>query len=328
MTEAPTIEIERVRMARSGWDAFALNCDASYRGLSGWIKLWQMRSHIPFRMVFYNIYLRQEDDRIKIGQCAIGIGIHEKVFADGLQLLPEYQGLWHECLRAVLGEAGPGCYIYGSDWSLEPPQEEKISALTGVKLLSVDRHIVEAVDFSRWKSWDDYQRSISSNVRRNVKTVRNNYKDLEIDTERGIHSLALTRHLLLCKSRMFKRKSVSMTALKMVPKYVLRSLCIPDYAFCSVLRSENRLLAAFGGAEVGRQAYYFDGGSIEADGSGWLLKLSLMQDFYERHPTGRFVMGTSKWNNDDMESWESSARYRRDARVSGFPTSMVKFTYA
>ena len=50
-------------------------------------------------------------------------------------------------------------------------------------------------------------------------------------------------------------------------------------------------------------AYYFDGGTKAPDGTGWLLKIMLMQDFYERKPTGLFVMGSSPLDGP-FDGWE------------------------
>ena len=85
----------------------------------------------------------------------------------------------------------------------------------------------------------------------------------------------------------------------------------------------------FSGVEVGNASYYFEGGTIESNGAGWLLNMSLMHDFYMRHPTGRFVLGCQERKDDQLsDGWESSVRYRQRARVSGFPCSRVTFTFS
>jgi hypothetical protein len=325
------VRIELANLSCTDWDAFARQCDASYRGLSGWMRVRQAQRLLPFRIYRFSFLRSGGGAWAKIGQCAIGVGPQCCLFHDGLQLLPQYQDTWSACMQAVLNELGPGQYVYGSDWSLETPREHEIAALPGVSVTAVARHIVEAVDFARWDSWSSYERNISSNVRRNVKRARAIYEPVSIELKRGAAALRLTRDLLKFQLAMYRRKSVPGYVLKMTSnhtRHILRLMSIPEYAFCAVLRKSGHTLAAFGSTEVGRHVYYFDGGSIDTEGTGWLLKMTLMQDFYARHPTGRFLMGSSPADAEQTDGWESLMRYRRDCRVSAFPTSRVTFTYA
>jgi hypothetical protein len=325
--EASTIEVEHTDGSGRDWDAFALRCDASTRGLHGWIKLWPIRSHILSRTVRYSIFHQQAGVRTKIGQCAVHIEQHRRVFADGLQLLPEYQGAWAACMRVVLSKLGPGRYVYGSYWSLEPPREKELPALAGITIIGVEKYINEGVDFSRWRSWEQYEQSISSNIHRNIGKARQKHGKTILDIRWGFDALALTPHLVYCRIKMLRRKSAPTDVVRTLANHALRSFFIPEYAFSAILRTSERVLATFGGAEVGQKVYYFDGGTVEPDGTGWLLKMSLMKNFYSRHPDGRFMMGYAHQCDNQEHSWESPCRYRRDARVSGFPTSMVTFTF-
>ncbi|MBL6458997.1 hypothetical protein JMJ55_27070 [Belnapia sp. T6] len=309
------------------WDAFALRCEASYRCLSGWITIWQIQHQLAFRVRRFECFRNVEGAWVKIGQCALGMGWKSRIFADGLQLLPEQQGAWSACMEELLRRLGRGRYLYGSDWSVEPPREEQIGRLPGTVVTNVSRHIVEGVHFSRWDNWDSYERSVSANVRRNVKRAVSIHKSADMAKKVGLAALLGSDHLLRCKAAMYQRKAVRVPKARIVAGHVLRSLAVPDYAFCAVLREGSNTLAALGGLEIGRLAYYFDGGSAQADGTGWLLKMAIMKGFQARHPTGRFLMGTSRVTSELTEGWTSAVRYRRDARVSGFPTSVVRFSY-
>jgi hypothetical protein len=327
--QCQSLIVKEIKISKADWDSFAIACDASYRGLHAWIKFRQLRSHIFFRVIRYGIFLQGEGAaHSKIGQCAIGIGPRNRIFADGLQLLPEYTDFWAACMQVVLNKLGAGQYLYGSDWSLEPPRESELATLAGVAVTHVDRHMVEAVDLARWRSWTEYERSISTNVRRNIKKAQGNYENTYLEIRRGIDALVYTAQIVYSRSKMLSRKMISLDLAGIMRNHIMRSTCLPEYAFSAVLRANGKILATLGGAEVGRQAYYFDGGTQQTDCSGWLLMMSLIEDFYKRHPNGRFVMGASCRDNDQIEGWNSSARYRRDARVSGFPTSVVTFTFS
>jgi hypothetical protein len=328
MVQIQSIVVERIETSRSEWDAFALKCNASHRGLHGWMKFWQIGNLILFRTIRYSIFHQSAGGRTRIGQCAVGLGLRQKVFADGLQLLPEYQNTWAACMQAVLNKLGPGRYVYGSDWSLEPPREGELSTLAGVAVISVNRHMVEAVDFARWGSWEEYERSVSLNVRRDIKKVQSRYKRFKLEVKRGIEALAYIPQVAYSRSKMLRRKSMPIDLASILKNHAMRSLLMTEYAFSAVLHGDGQVLATFGGSEIGGQVQYFDGGSTQNDGSGWLLMMSLMQDFYRRHPNGRFVMGSSHLDDNQINEWNSSFRYRRDARVSGFPTSVVTFEFS
>ncbi len=172
MKEIRTIKVERVKNSPSDWDAFAIKCNASHMELSGWIRFRQIRSHIPFRIYTYNILHCQTELSTKIGQFAVGFGLNKRIFAGGLHLLPEYHDAWPTCMEMALNELGPGQYVYGSDWSFEPPREHCLSTLVGVTVTDVQRYMTEAVDFARWNSWEDYQKAISTNIKRSVKKAK------------------------------------------------------------------------------------------------------------------------------------------------------------
>lgn len=305
-----------------------MRCDASYRGLSASLRVWQLRKHLPYRFCSFEFMQDWDGHTVKMGQCSISIGLKYRVFADRLQILPQYADLWPVCMQAVLSELGPGRYVYGSEWSLEPPRERDLAALPGVSIVGVKQQIVEAVDFARWGTWREYMERVSPNIRRNIKRVRVTLGSPEIKVKRGAAALKLVWSLFRCKIAMYKRKAVPIRRSAMIFGHVLRLVTIPRYVFCVALRHEGRTLAAIGGVEVGRSVYYFDGGSIKADGTGWLLKMALMEEFYARCPDGKFLLGTNSFDASLPSHWESRSRYRRDCRATGFPTSIVTFIHA
>jgi hypothetical protein len=267
----------------------------------------------------------------------VGVGLNRRIFADGLHLLPEYHDVWPICMEAVLNELGPGQYVYGSDWSFEPPRESCLCTLAGVTVTDVEKYMTEAVNFERWRSWEDYQKAISSNIKRSVKKAKDELEPFKIEIRAGITSLTMFHKFYYAKFRMLRRKFhrlrqprlLNFLALLNPAYYFIRILLTKNNAFSAILSKDRRVVASFSGVEVGKASYYFEGGTTESNGAGWLLNMSLMHDFYSRHPTGRFVLGSQKRNDDQLgDGWESSVRYRQRARVSGFPCSRVTFTFS
>lgn len=301
------------------------------------MKLRQIRSHIPFRLFYYDVICDQAGYPAKIGQFAVGISPFKRIFADGLHLLPDYRHAWAVCMATALRTLGPGHYVYGSDWSFEPPRERALSQLPGVTISNVEKYMVEAVDFGRWVSWDEYQQSISTNIKRTVKKAKTAFDPLTIDARHDANSISIFPKYYYARYRMLRRKIDRFQSPKLlnffrflVPfGYMLRLCLIRRYIVLAILRKNDTVLASFSGAEIGEASYYFDGGSVEANGTGWLLIMSLMHQFYQRHPKGRFVMGCEKRQDDHFEEeWESAVRYRRRTRVSGFPSSRVTFAFS
>ncbi|UVF17601.1 hypothetical protein HPT29_013710 [Microvirga terrae] len=337
MTDIRFIEIERMKSTPDDWDAFAIRCNASHRELDGWIWYRQIRSHVLFRVVRYNILLREAGRSIKIGQFAIGHGPLKRIFSDGLQLLPEYRDTWAACMEATLRTLGRGRYVYGSDWSFEPPRESIFASMAGVTITSVEKYMTEAVDFSRWTSWEDYQKAVSSNIRRTIKNAKTELDPFEIDIRYGASSVEIFPRFHYSKFRMLKRKlhklrrprRLNFLLLLNPTHYFLRILLSKHRSVSAILSHKGQVIASFSGVEIGQTCYFFEGGSVESNGAGWLLNMSLMHDFYLRHPTGRFVLGCLDRSDDQSpDGWESPVRYRSRARVSGFPSSRVTFTYS
>jgi hypothetical protein len=337
MKEIRTIKVERVKNSPSDWDAFAIKCNASHMELSGWIRFRQIRSHIPFGIYTYNILHCQKEHSTKIGQFAVGFGLNKRIFAGGLHLLPEYHDAWPTCMEMALNELGPGQYVYGSDWSFEPPREHCLSTLVGVTVTDVQRYMTEAVDFARWNSWEDYQKAISTNIKRSVKKAKDELELFKIEIKYGVTSAALFHKVYYAKYTMLRRKLHKLRKPRLLnfllllnpSYYFIRMLLTKNKAFSAILSKNRHVVASFSGVEVGNASYYFEGGTIESNGAGWLLNMSLMHDFYMRHPTGRFVLGCQERKDDQLsDGWESSVRYRQRARVSGFPCSRVTFTFS
>jgi hypothetical protein len=337
MTDISFIEIERMKSSPADWDAFAIECNASHRELNGWIWYRQIRSHLLFRVVRYNIAIREAGRSIKIGQFAIGYGPVRRIFSVGLHLLPEYRDTWVACMEAVLRKLGPGRYVYGSDWSFEQPREDSFAAMAGVTVTGVEKYMTEAVDFSRWTSWEDYQKAVSSNIRRTVKNAKAELEPFEIDIRSGTSSIEIFPKFHYSKFRMLKRKlhklrrprHLNFLLLLNPAHFFIRILLSGRKSISAILTHKGQVIASFSGVEIGQTCYFFEGGSVESNGAGWLLNMSVMHDFYLRHPTGRFVMGCQDRRDDQSaDGWESPVRYRSRARVTGFPTSRVTFTYS
>ena len=327
-TDRPAIQVVayRDRIGQSGeWDEFAQECGASFRCARSALRFLQTEHHLWFQVRRLELHLQEFGERRKIGQCAIGVGRHRRVFADGLQLKPGYEMLWQPAMTAVLAALGPGRYRYGSHWSLETPRERELGSLDGIRLERIRPHIVQAVDFGRWSSWEEYFQQISANVRRNARRALDN-PGLHMRVREGLAGLREMPALLAMQKRLADRKKVPLASRQRQLRLALRTGLLRDHAVTATARSGADCLATYSGVEFGGNSYYLNGASTpDNGGAAWHLLLAMLRRAWDRGPGPRkFVMGTVQAPDD---GWEKLDRSRQQCRVSAFPTSVVDFAY-
>jgi hypothetical protein len=320
------ITLEQTQSSEAAaWDSFAAACGASFRGASRAVGGWQFDHHLLYRMKRYRLWLQQRSGRVQIGQAAIGFGSRLRVFADGLQLLPEHSPLWREAMTAVLEQAGPGVYHYGSRWSLEPAREGDCASIDGVNVANVQSITMYAVDFARWPTWDAYLRDVSSNARRNAKKAEKFGERLVIDARRGLAMLRDAPHLIGLRRGLYARKQVPFSAAGSALRLMVRAAIMRENAFIAVARVDGSPISAFGGVTFGDNTYFVDAGSLQEDnGVYWHLMLRMLRDAYQRAPLGRFVTG-AYYNGASVSRGLDFFRYQCRAQENA--TSEFVFTY-
>jgi hypothetical protein len=274
---------------------------------------------------------RVQENRLpqKIGQCAIGVGGATSVFMGELQLLADHSDLWTDAMRVLLGRIGPGRYRYGSNQSLDKCREEDLKRIETVAIESVRPLVVEAVDFSRWSTWDDYWRAISSNSRRNARHAEALIPDLSLVVRQGLNSAVDIPALLSLRAAMYRRKGIAFGSWRAGVSDLGMILGCPDHVLTAVVSDRTQVLAAITAIEFGPHVYYANGGSRPDNrGAAWYLTLSLLRRTYERDPAAaKFIMGYVDYATHDETIGGGLLRFRRSCRVSAYPTSVVTFAY-
>ena len=318
-------ETDRAALSSIAWDTFAAKCGASFRCAHGALAAWQLSDSMFFRLRLFEIYGGEFGG--KIGQCAVAVSRRQSYFIDGIQLSPGDEALWEASMTAVLGRLGPGRYRYGSPWSIEKAREQSLQLLRNVSVEVVESHVVQGVDFNRWKSWDDYFGAVSNNARRNAKKARIRFPALQIWVNRGLSTL---RHALAITNLHFRtsaRKACKTPRAVIVARFMARSLVMGKYAMTAIATTEGVDLAAISGVQFGQHWYYLTGGSeVDNGGAAWHLMLAVIRDVYDRTSgTGKCLMGPVRQLD---AGWENLARSRTQCRVSEFPSSTVTFSYS
>ncbi len=331
--DAPTaasVVARRSSAPATEWDGFAQRCQASFRCSHRGSRAWQFAHHFFHRMCRLDLCVDGTRGPIKVGQCAVGIGRRRSVFSDGLHLLPEHAHLWSSAMSAALARLGPATYLYGSPWSLEVPRETALSRLAGVRVDGVESTTVDAIDFSRWATFDGYRRAVSENVRRNAKKAAVNYPGLVI-VEGGGGIGGARRYLASVGLRraMFRRKGLDRSTLLMAIRSAARLWSVGRHGRLAYLTDGGELLAFHMGIGFGRDWSYLEGAARpDAVGVSWNLHMRLAERVYEQSGgRGRFVMGSDD-GSQSGEAWDGLRRSRLQCCATPFPTSVVTFTYA
>ena len=309
------------------WDDFAQRCAASYECNHTYLRAWAVKNR--FRLRRFEIFMQEVGQLQKIGQCAVGVGGAISVFLGELQLLPLYSSLWTSAMTALLGHLGPGHYSYGSSQSIEKSREEDLKQISAVTIESVRPLVVHAVDFSRWPTWDDYWRAISSNSRRNARRAELLIPDLSIAIRQGHQAALDIPTLLSLRAAMYRRKGLAFGPWRAGLSGLSMILTCPQYVFTAVVSGQNRALGAIFGVEFGPHVYYDSGGSRpDNGGAAWYLTLAMLRRTFERNPrTAKFIMGYVDYATHDENIGGGLLRFRQSCRVSAYPTSAVRFAY-
>jgi hypothetical protein len=305
------------------WDEFAVRCGASYHSsFAGTRGTWLQN---PFRSRLRRFGLYRADTGDKVGQVAVVLDNRNATIVDRLQLLPEQEELWRPAMAALLTKLGPGRYRYGSYWNLEPPREDELRSLENVRLEAVQPISVQAVDFARWPTWEDYFRQISNNARRNAVRAIRQRPALALSLRRGWATLLDLPVMTRLAVSVSDRKKLDNPPGSILLRLLVRGMAMRHYAISAVARDADRALASFSGIEFGLNTYYLNGGS-EADNAGaaWYLMLEMLRRSYRRSSgSGKFLMGPVL---ETMPGWGNLARSREQCRAADFPTSVVTFS--
>ena len=312
------------------WDAFAQRCGASFRCSYRGAAAWQWEANGWHRLLRLELFDGPGAAGRKVGQCAVGLGRRRHAFADGLQLLPVHGDLWADGLSAVVAHVGPGDYVYGSEWSLEPPRQFTLDLLAGVTVGHVRPACLQVIDFARWDTWESYATAVSANVRRNVRRAAEDVAGLAVVDGVGPKTGRLYLNALALRRAMFRRKGVARPIIPSAARSVGRLLSMRTHTRVSYLLRGGRLASYYVGIHYGGTFCYLEGASAaDAGGAGWYLLMATIRRAYEQSGgRGRFVMGSDNDPGPGDDAWEGLRRSRRQCRAEAVPTSVVEFTYA
>jgi hypothetical protein len=309
------------------WDCFAARCHASFRCSHRASRLWTLELGAATKLLRLDIILRTDGAKVKIGQCALGLNGRKRAFADSIQLLPDHHHHWKDAMRAILSAAGPGTYLYGSDWNLEASRAGDLENLARIRVTRVHPVDVVAIDFSDWADWASFYRDVSTNAKRNVKKAEKTYKDIEIATR---HHLSIYRDVVPLQNDrfvMFARKQIPANRFNLIARSALRVFVMRDYAVSSRMLADGQVVARYLGFDFGQTSFYFEAASshVETGASAYLLKAMIEDTFNRTQGRGIFIFGPDDHRQQGQQVWENLVRSRAQWNAKPHPTAIIEF---
>jgi hypothetical protein len=105
-----------------------------------------------------------------------------------------------------------------------------------------------------------------------------------------------------------------------VVDYFLHAVKLAIFAnngFITTVRMKRRRDSAFFGVQLGSNLYYISGGTTKnRHGFGSYLFLTLIENWFARHPDGKLVMGLARGHYDPIDYTGGNLLYWRKLRVS------------
>jgi hypothetical protein len=229
-------------------------------------------------------------------------------------------------MTAVIEHCGPGRYVYGSDWSLEPSHEVALLGVRDVSLLEIYRTNLQIVDFRDWPAWENYYLSLSRNVRRNVAKSEKISPSSPILTGVGL-KIALRLHAI--RYATYRRKSLSKGFSVRLIRSLLRSAALRGFYEYAIVRSHGITLAAYGGVRFGPNTFFLEGGSTASNqGASWRLLTWVMERAWRNSEgQGVFVLGSDDGSQTGAKAWDGLARSRTALRAKPLPISIIRFSF-
>lgn len=310
------------------WDSFAQRCGASFRCAYYASWMWQLEYHPLMSLVRLDLFLPVKDQKIKIGQCAIGVGAGRHVFCDAIQLLPQYRHLWSHAMQALLDHLGPGDYRYGSDWCLDECRSVEINGLAGTSIVETNPIDLLTIDFSRWKSFDAFYEGVSKNARRNVQKAEQSYPGLVIRRRRKWQVFRDLLPLELSRYRLFKRKHILTSRTSLIARSACRVIATYTHTFTARILSGETTLARFMGISFGPNNFFMEAAADDSSmgAASYLLKAMIETAYKRTNGAGKFVFGPDDHSNDHDPVWQGLTRSRLQWQAEAYSTSIVHFS--
>jgi len=298
------------------WDNFVLASEGSFLG--SWRVVNARRLLGPVR-IFEFFADDESPSPTKVGQCAITAVRGKVTFLDRIHLRPGQRHLWERCFKLVVRRFGAATYLYGSSWNNEARIE--LGATQGFVAEpgpNAQFHI-DLIDFRDWVTFPAYRRAVSENIRRDWKKAKQT--SAVVETRCGLAALRDLRVLVALRTEVMRKNRQPSSPLVDYVRHAAKLAILGRNGFITMVRMSGRCYSVFFGTRFGSNLYYISGGTTNnGHGLGSYLLLTLIENWFATHSTGKFFVGFAvgaATEARDLSGYNSGALlYRRKLRVS------------
>jgi hypothetical protein len=298
-------------LGRDEWDNFVLASGGSFLGCWAVVKARRLVGTVRLFEFFIDLESRAPQ---KVGQCAVAVAWGKVTFLDRIHLKPAQRHLWDQCFKLIVQRFGARAYHYGSHWNHE--DRSRLGAIPGFltqTMLDKQFHL-DLIDFHDWAGFPAYRRGISENIRRDYRKARNT--SARVETRFGLAALRDVFALVMLRGQVMHKNRVRFSSFV---DYFLHGAKLAIFAkngFITTVRMKKRCYSAFFGVQLGSNLYYLSGGTTKnRHGFGSYLFLTLIENWFAKHPSGKFIMGPARGRDDPNDYTGGNLLYRRKLRV-------------
>ena len=296
------------------WDRFVVACGGSFLGSAKVIRA----ERFLHRVRVFEVQVASSAGVETIGRCAVAVAGRRARFLDRLHLLPRYTDRWAEAVQQILACCGAGSFVYGSAWNHERRSAAEVAhIIPGSRL--VDRPLrIDGVDFSAWRDFADYRRSVSENLRRDYRKAA--AAGPVVVVRHGLGACRDVARLVGLRAQVLRRNGEPFSSVADARRHVLKLLCMGDDAFIATVEAFGRRQAAFFGVRFGGAIYYLGGGTEDrSHGFGSYLFLTLIERWFAECPNGTLHLGSEPADIDAGSYTQGNLLYRRKLRAGWVP---------
>lgn len=317
-------EIEWGAVSAAEWDAAIQSARGSYLLAHRRLSIWRRSQQARGARVRVLKLLASDHEA---GLCIVRSRNNIHTLRERLLLFPGQEAWWTSALSAVLEHIGTGTYRYGPSNSVSPGRAAELVLIPGVSIIDAKPYAVQAVDFSRYVSWNEYLHDLKPGIRNECRRAENRHAlELVATSGRGIWR-AIGRFALQLH-RQPHRKGRRLAELRQVLSLVLSTATLRTSAMMFTATSGSEALATQYHVDFGSDRYYAAGAAAHMQPSpAWWLTIQAFKDAWERNPNGRVILGSFYPHLHDGKTGQGLLDFRRRCRATSFESEMLEFRF-
>ncbi|MBF9150229.1 hypothetical protein [Novosphingobium jiangmenense] len=324
---APSFRVEEIdwgAVSATEWDTAIQSARGSYLLAHRRLSIWRRSQRARGAKVRVLKLLASGQEA---GLCIVHSRDNIHTLRERLLLFPGQEMWWAPALSAVLEHIGSGTYRYGPSSSVSPSRASELGLVSGVSITDAKPYAVQAVDFSRYGSWNEYLYDLKPGIRNECRRAETRH-DLELVATSGRGIWRAIGRFVLQLHRQPHRKGRRLAELRQVLSLILSTATLRTSTVMFTAASGSEALATQYHVDFGSDRYYAAGAATHMQPSpAWWLTIQAFKDAWERNPNGRVILGSFYPHLHDGKTGEGLLDFRRRCRAISFESEILEFRF-